>query len=80
MVNLFCNISAKNSWIVARNLSRVTPRAYARGFLLSKKQSLSLQNLIGTPWAVLRYCYSGDTLYVLCYPTEIEELQKLTAK
>lgn len=23
---------------------------------------------------------SGDTLYVLCYPTEIEELQKLTAK
>ena len=24
--------------------------------------------------------HSGDTLYVLCYPTEIEELQKLTAK
>ena len=24
--------------------------------------------------------HSGDTLYVLCYPTEIGELQKLTAK
>ena len=37
MVNLFCNISAKNSWIIARNLSRVSTTRICTWFSFIKK-------------------------------------------